>query len=228
MTYLELVQKAMEKSGIRSASPTSVVGAVDISKDFVNWVADAWRELQEESTNWFFRQRLDQTLAITASVDAYAMPDDLETLNYRTITIYTTAKQDETPVTLMPYETWRVQKDTLESAEGRPCYITERPDGSLQLWPVPDQAYTLRYDGVWDIDEMLLDSDTPGSNRTGGTTLPERYQWLLVYDAVRRHYEHHEDTEGVRKANPKYLAQRARLSEKQTPPITIKKSSLTH
>lgn len=227
MNYLQLVQEAMKKSGVRSGLPSTLTGAVDIAADFKMWVGDSWRELQEESRNWFFRQKLDQTLALTASDDEYAMPSGLETLNYRTVTVYVTAKTDETPVRYVPYEEWRMEKDTIDASEDRPAIITERPDGVLQVWPVPNQAYTLRYDGIYDIDTMAVDADTPGSVLTGGTTLPERFHWVLVYDASARYYEHHQDAAGLAKSSAKFAAQRARLSEKQTPPIYVKAGVLT-
>ena len=228
MNYLTLVQKAMDRAGVRTSSPTTLVDVVDVTADFKRYVADSWRELQNESVNWWFRQKYDQTLAVSDGVDQYAMPSDLETLNYRTATLYTTPKEDEGGLGYMTYEEWRTTKDTVATYEQRPTYIVERPDGILHLWPVPDQAYTLRYDGVWDVDDMLIDTDTPGSNITGGSMLlPEKYQWLIIYDAVIRHHAHHENEEGVREVQPRYKAMRARLSEKQTPPIYVKPGILT-
>lgn len=227
MNYLQLVQEAITRSGMRTALPSTLASATDSVVDWKDWVQDSWRELQEESTNWWFRQKLDQTLAISASTDEYAMPSGLETLNYRTLTIYTTAKTDETPVQHMHYEDWRTYKDTVASSEGRPTYITERPDGVLQLWPVPDQAYTLRYDGVWDIDEMLVDADTPGSNIAAAQLLPDRYHWVIVWDAVRRYGEHHQEPEVLARAQAKFLAQHARLAERHRPPVYVKAGVLT-
>lgn len=228
MNYLQLVQEAMYRAGVREAVPTTLTGAVSAAADFKRWVNDSWRELQEESVNWFFRQKLDQTLAITASDDDYSLPSDLETMNFRTVTIYETAKTDESKLVWTPYEEWRTSRDTVSSAEGRPTTITERPDGVFQIWPVPDKAYTLRFDGVWAIDEMSSDSDTPGSTITAGTRLlPALYEWVLVWGAVTRFAEHHEDPEGLAKAQSKYLAQHARLNEKQRPPIYVKPGILT-
>ena len=102
MNYLQLVQESITRSGMRTALPSTLAGATDSVADWKAWVQDSWRELQEESTNWWFRQKLDQTLAISASTDEYSMPANLETLNYRTLTIYTTAKTDESPIKHIP------------------------------------------------------------------------------------------------------------------------------
>ena len=87
MDYLTIVQTAMNRAKAREGAPSSISGAVGLGSDFANWVGDAWRDLQESDTDWWFRQKLDQTLAITAGTDAYAMPSGLETLNYRTISV---------------------------------------------------------------------------------------------------------------------------------------------
>lgn len=227
MNYLQLVQESLYRCGVRSENPTTLVGALDITADFARWVQDGWRELQEESINWWFRQKLNQTMAVSASTDTYSMPANLETLNYRTCTIYTTAQTDESLLYKMTYEDWRIGKDTTAYSENRPDHIIESPSGEIILWPVPDQAYTLRYDGVWDIDTMSDDTDTPGSTISGSTLLPERYQHVLVYDAMRRFAEHHEDAPGLEKAQRKYLAQHARLAEKQRPEVSVPMGVLT-
>jgi hypothetical protein len=216
----------MQKVGLRSGSPSTLLNAIDITADFKVWAQDAWRELQEESINWWFRQKLDQTLAITASTDQYAMPTNLETLNARTVTIYQTAKTDEAYLPFVPYEEWRLVRDTVTTAEARPNQFTIRPDEVIQVWPVPDDAYTLRFDGVYDIDEMLLDADTPGSNIAGSTTLPDRYHWVLVYGTALRYAEHHDDSK-QQDLDRMFRAQHARLTEKQTPPVDIPPGVLT-
>lgn len=228
MNYLELVQAAMKMAKVRTAVPDTLTDVVDVALDFKEYVADSWRELQEESLNWGFRQKLDQTLSLSQGVDEYAMPTDLETINFRTVTCYTIPKQDESELRRMEYEDWRMLKDTVETREGLPQYLIERPDGVLQVWPVPSlDDYTLRYDGVWDIDEMLIDTDTPGSNISGGTLLDERYHWVIVYDAARRYYEDHENPEGVEKMQNKFKAHRSRISERQAPKVYVKPGQLT-
>ena len=223
MNYLQLVQKAMHRAGVREAAPSTLVGATGIVEDFKEWVADSWRELQEESPNWFFRQDLDQTLAVSASDDKYAMPNGLETLNYRTITIYTTAKQDETPVEWCDYETWRTNRDTKETSEGRPTEITEDLYGAnIYLWPVPDQSYTLRYDGVFLVEELSADTDTPGP----AVSFEERYHWVIVWDAVMRYALAHEDGQKYEEASKRFKKLRARMSEKQMPPVYINAGQL--
>lgn len=250
MDYLTLVQKAIREAGLRSSEPTTLVDQQDIVADFARWVNEAWRDLQEESVEWFFRKWPDQLDTLLAGVDEYddfnvtftivnpfgspptlnvSGPGYLETLDWDTLTVYTTAKTDETPLKYMDYEQWRVQRDTVASAAGRPTHITESPDGKYYVWPVPDQDYTIRFDGVLEIDEMQYDTDTPGLQATVSekTTLPDRYHWILVYDAARKYYEHHGDVDGLAKINRKYMAQYTRLTEKQRPKVDVPPGVLT-
>jgi len=247
--YLTLVQKALREAGLRSSEPTTLVDQQDIVADFARWVNEAWRDLQEESVEWFFRKWLNQFDTLLAGVDEYddfqgtfpvasggfpttidlILPGVFETLDWDTITVYTTAKTDETPLKYMDYEQWRVQRDTVASAAGRPTHITEAPNGKYYVWPVPDRNYYFRFDGVLDVDEMEDDTDTPGlqATLTSATTLPERYHWVLVYDAARKYYEHHGDVDGLAKVNRKYMAQYTRLTEKQRPKVDVPPGVLT-
>lgn len=227
MDLQTMAQEALLRSGMRYEYDTIASTDKGIGLEFYTAVQDAWRDLQRESVNWWFRQKLDQTLTINASDDDYTMPSGLETINYRTVTIYLTSQTDETPVYYLPYEEWR-WKDTQSTTAARPKYITERPDGVIQVWPVPDQAYTLRFDGVYDIDEMTADADTPGDTISAGTQLlDDRYHWILVWDAVRRVCAKYEDVPRYQIADERYRAERARLSEKQMPEIYIKPGILT-
>ena len=227
MDLQTMAQEALLRSGMRLQHDTISVTSEGLGLEFITAVRDAWRDLQAESTNWFFRQKMDQTAAILASTDALAMPSGLETINYRTPTVYLTAKTDETPLIWVPYEEWR-WRDTVSTSEARPRLITENYESILQVWPVPDQNYTLHYDGVYDIDDMTANADTPGDTISGGTQLlPDRYHWILVWDAVQRVASSHENQALYAKANERYKALRARLSEKQMPPVYVKPGVLT-
>ena len=229
MTFLELVNAARLRTGAKANSVSTVVAATGMDLDFVTWVQDAWRDLQRESENWWFRQKLDQTLAMIVSTDEYAMPTGLSALNWRTVTIYFTAQgTDESNVRYVPYEEWRMEKDTVTTSEGRPIMITEKPDGVLAVWPVPDKIYTLRFDGVYDIDEMTADADTPGDTISVGTQLlPTRYHYFLVWDAVARYAAHHEDGAALERAQKYLKIERGYLSERSAPPVYIKPGALT-
>jgi hypothetical protein len=205
---------------VREDAPSTLTGATGIVDDFVNWVQDEYRNIQtiEHGVHWFFRQSLDQTLAISASDDDYAMPAGLETLNWRTVTVYITAKTDESPVCYKDYYDWRMDNDTITSAEGKPVYITEKPDGVLQVFPVPDQAYTLRFDGVLSVDVLSGDADVP--------IIPTNYQYAIVWGAVMRFAKHHEDGAKFADAKDEFQPIFDAMVERQLPPVRVIKNQL--
>ena len=221
MTFLELVRFAMKRAGVREDLPTTLVGATGIVDDFIDWVNDAWEELQidREDPPWWFRTLMDQTLAVTTSTDEYSMPAGLETIDWRTVTVYTVAKQDETPVEYIPYNNWRTRFDTITGQAGRPQFITLKPDNSLAMFPVPDQNYTLRFDGVLDLEELTADADVPSG-------LPAMYHKLLAWDAVRKFAEHHEDGTMLAKAQGRHKRYFKRVLARQLPTMDIEKGVL--
>jgi hypothetical protein len=228
MTLVDMVEDARKKAGIRQSTITTISGATGIVADLLMWVQDAWVDLQKESLNWWFRTKIDDTISIIASTDQYAMPADLETINWRTCSIYTTVGVDEASIRYIPYEEWRMRKDLYITAEGRPTLITERPDTKIHVWPFPDQAYTLRYDGVYAIDNMTADADTPGDTISVGTQLlPDQYHEVIVWDAVRRYATQHEDGPTLERSQKQFLAAHARLKERHAPDIYVKPGILT-
>lgn len=233
MTLLELVNATRRRAGVKKAALATLVGATGMDADLLMWVQDVWTDLQNESQNWWFRACVDQTLALAASDDDYAIPTGLETINPRTVTVYENSKQDESDVFFMPYEDWRVSKDTVETSEGRPRYYTITPHNVINVWPVPDQIYTLRFDGVYDIDEPTLDADLLGKTITnthtapGFQTLENRYHWYIVWAAVARYAETHEDSQTLARAQSRVKAERGRLSERKTPRVWVKPGRLT-
>ena len=119
MTLLEMVNDARKKAGIRKGAISSIVGATGIAEDLAMWVQDAWVDLQKESLNWWFRTKIDDTIAISASTDQYAMPADLETINWRTCSIYENVGVDEVAIRYIPYEEWRMRKDLYTAGEAQ-------------------------------------------------------------------------------------------------------------
>lgn len=215
MNYLEIVQDAMREASVREDLPTTVVGATGIVKDFLGFVNTTYKNIQNtgHSERWFFRQSLDQTLALVAGQAEYNMPAGLQSLNWRTITCYETAKVEESPVCWMDYYHWRREVDTVDLEDGKPQHITQKPDGTLVLTPAPDKAYTLSFDGVLAIDKMTADSDEP--------IIPEWFQDVLVWGAVKRFAKRHEDGTLMVDAMEEYKPIYDSMSNYQLPDTTV-------
>lgn len=215
MTFLELVQKAMRRASVREDVPTTLVGATGIVADFVDNVNDTYRTIQTtaHAESWFFRQVLDQTFAISDGQDEYSMPAGIEGINWRTVTVYEVAKQEETPVEYLDYYDWRINYDIKETEHAIPQKVTLAPDDTIFIYPVPDKDYTFRYDGVLDVDELSGDADTP--------IIPEKYQWTLIWGAIMRHAETHEDGTLLAKAESHYKPIYDKMVSRQAPTVRM-------
>lgn len=218
MTYLELVKEALLEAGVREDvdSVTTLVGATGIVADFARWVKRQWEHMQvvDNSHHWWFRKALDQTLALSAGDDDYAMPSGLKTIDTESMTVYTTAKTDETRVYEMDYLDWRTRYDTVTGVQGRPLYLIIRPDNVLQVYPVPDQAYTLRFDGVRDKQTLSANTDEP--------YLPEEYHMAIAHGAAMRYAMAHEDSTKYAEQESYYRPYWDEIVEKQTGPVRVK------
>lgn len=216
MNFLQLVQKTVRKSGAKVAEPSTVVNQTGISKLFVEWVKDAWKEIQMERLGVGWRRSRDLSFSTVASTDEYGIGGGLESINTRSVTCYLTSA-DETPVCYETYDYWRTQKDRAIQKEGKPLYFTITPDGdSFIFWPVPDDAYTIRYEGIRELEE-LDDTDGAGvgtSDASSPTGLPSTYHDAIVWQAVVSYAMHFEDgtklSEGQTKFRPykKYFEER--------------------
>lgn len=222
MTYLELVNFAMSRAGARQEAASTLAGETGLVLDFSNWVADSWYDLQQSRTTppWWWKMAEDQTLAISSGTDTYAVPAGLASLDWRSITIYTTAKTDETPVKWIDYQYWRTEFDTKTATDARPQYITTSRDGDdFMLFPVPEQAYTLRFDAETELNEMTLDADTP-------TGLPVEYHRYLAWDAVKRYGAHHGDQSAMVLGMDEARTIMDRMTQRQLPAITVEQGRL--
>jgi hypothetical protein len=215
MNYLQLVQAAMKRAGVREDAPTTLVGATGIVDDFKDFVADTYRRIQTTAhgTSWFFRQSLDQTFSLVADTESYASPAGIQEINWRTVTVYETAKVDEVPLEFIDYYQFRMDCNTRTVDNTRPVWVTVDPDDQIRLFPKPDKAYTFRFDGVLDVDELSADADIP--------ILPDFAHWAIVWGAVMRYAKHHEDGAKYADAESEYRPIFDTLVGRQTPETRV-------
>jgi hypothetical protein len=215
-----MVQKAIRRSGAKTDEPTTIVAATGLTKLFVEWVQDAWKEIQLERMGWDWRVARDEIMAITDASDEYAMPSTMESINLRTVTVYK-ALEDEGPVTFMHYDEWRRSRDTGVWSTGRPLYFTITPDDQWAFFPPPDQAYTVRFDGVRKVEILddTDDNDTP-------TYLAEEYHDGIVWQAVAHYAQHFEDGSKLQEALDRFVPYKKYFEMRSMPEMTVRVDAL--
>lgn len=228
MNYLELVQKTIRKSGAKVRQPTTVVGQTGITQSFVEWVQEAWKEIQLERLGIGWRVVRDQELDLTASDDEYAVPATLESINTRSLQI-NLAGADETYIIYKDYDFYLQNVKRLDAEEGKPQYLTITPDGgTIVVWPIPDDDYTITYDGIRLVQELDY-TDAAGvgtSDELNPTNLPSAYQDAIVWEAVRNYAMAVEDGSKLSEAQTKFFPYKKYFEERYMPLVDVDTTAL--
>lgn len=215
-TYLQLVQKAVRKSGAKVDVPSTIVSATGIDELFVEWVQDAWKDIQLEHLSWSWRVARDTLLSITSSTDEYAMPSALESVDRRTFSVYKVIA-DESPLHFINYHYWRYHLDKLSpAASAKPINFTITPDDILAFYPKPDQNYTVRFDGLNKV-EILDDTD----NSDTPTGIRAEYHDGIMWRAVMYYAAHMEDGAKLQEAQDRFRSYKKYFEEREQEDVTI-------
>ena len=102
---------------------------------------------------------------------------DLEEMNYETVSIQDPETGGVTQLGFVPWAKWKDYYETLDSTRGRPCYITETPEGYFDLWPRPDRPYTITFSYSKTVPSLEEYDDIP-------EVINEKYHEAIVWRAV--------------------------------------------
>jgi len=185
MNYLELCQRARQEAGISGAGPTTVIDQTGVLLRVVDWVADAWIEVQNKRPNWLFMWE-EFTFNTAAATRDYLAADvsitDLAFWDTGSFYIYETAlgTLDQNPLPHSPYRYWRpLHRNRMDQrADDRPQLFTILPNNKVRMEPEPDDIYTI--DGEYKRTNQLFaaDADVP-------TNLPDDFHMIIVWQALK-------------------------------------------
>jgi hypothetical protein len=189
VNYLTLAQKLRRKCRVMGSGPTAVTGQSEEYSRLLDWISEAWMEIQRMRNDWAF-QRATATCATVLGQTSYSASDfgisdtlgfwavDYE--NGDTFRNYVTATgtSSETFMDVWDYDRWR---DTylfgaLRTSYTRPYVVAVTPDNAIACGPIADAGYTLVGDYYKVPTELVAATDTP--------TLPVQYHMAIVYKAM--------------------------------------------
>jgi hypothetical protein len=201
VNYLALCQRACVECGVASgqailsALPTTDGASGSVGR-VVNWVGDAWNDIQRDHDDWdWMRSSVllggGVTVATIAGQASYPLGTGAGTVGVavdafgkwdrETFRAYPTATgfQGEDYLDEVPFDTWRdsYMFGAMRSVQTRPVVVAVGPDESLCLGPPPDGNYTVTADYFVAPSEMVADTDIP-------VGLPTRFHLLIVYQAM--------------------------------------------
>jgi hypothetical protein len=214
-TFLALCQKVNRLARISldstSAYPAATTNQTGQALEIVNWVNDAYSDIQNAEPDWGPMQ-LQGSISLTANVRTYSRTTIQGTLTtydairpflsrdgnrHILVALTATGVGDQTPCYYVPYAFWRGVYDFQTRPTGKPQRFTIQPGGTLEFDPTPDATYTAYFDYRRTVDVLSGDSDTPIFDSTYDDAIvwgalmyynltrdaPDQYQkWKLMYD----------------------------------------------
>lgn len=178
MDFLALCKKVRQDAGISGTGPASVISQTGVYAKIVNWVSQAYEDIQTDRKGWTWRH-LDFEFQTQALVSDY--PPALGQLSHffkDDINIYLTSdgKATERKIEYIDYARWKRDFSTGVVTENYPRKYTIAKDGSLRLAPTPDAIYTVSGDGQRELHTLVDNTDVP--------LVPEELHQAIVEKAI--------------------------------------------
>ncbi len=222
MNFLELCQEVAAESGTVAGVPsfTTVAGATGRLADVVRWTRNAYRDIQNERTDWLWMRKVfTKSLVINQTAytdDAWAldvatwMPD---TSDESSISIYDPALgvADEGAIRQISWHDWRQRYARGFHDANRPTEWAINPQGALVFGNKPDKAYTVVGEYRMNPQMLAVDADIP--------EMPAAYHGLIVGEALRLMARGDEAFNVLVEKSQQYERLRQPLVHNQTPPL---------
>lgn len=212
MTFLELCQRVRQESGISGSGPITVVNQQAILAKVVEWVKQADLDIQRLQPDWSFLWRMGSA-ALQADVRQYSTLD-LGLVNVNQIKRIAI---DGQPLKELSWELFRNRGFLTATDKQRPTAYTFRPDGLMQVFPVPDSAYTL------DVEYSVL--PVPLMDDNDVSAIPERFHDVIMHKALMYYASHEEDGSLLQVATMRYDNALAELSSACLPRMSFSRGA---
>ena len=208
MNYLQLVQELARKAD--TSVPGTVTGLQGMSLKLVNWINQAWTEIQGEREDWLFMWKQSDPLVLVAGTRTYSLPIDARELVLNSVYI-----NDGATNSYARYMTYADFSSNYRFAtqEGRPSVYTKRPDGQIEFYPIPDQAYNYAFDYFKKPVTLSETTDVPA--------IDDYYHMAIVYKALIHYGDFELDGDLITRATRAYNTYSTQMYNKYLPNVTF-------
>ena len=197
-TFLQICQDVARECGVAggadaSPKPTAVTGQIGELNRIVNWVADAYIEIQG-TRNWRWLRR-SFTVDTVSGTGIYSPSDCTDVDDAAVISRFKTWRLDDrrnppkifltsSGVGSQVFLTWTewdnfeylYKTGALQNQTSQPVHITVNPKDQIELGIVPNDIYTLRGDYHRSAQILAANGDIP--------EMPTDYHSLIKYQAM--------------------------------------------
>jgi hypothetical protein len=183
MTRLQLCRRLRQEAGISGTGPTTTISQTGEMGKVVDWIDSAYQDIQNLHADWDFL-RSDLSFETIATISEYpktaiSATEQGEWIDDSFRSYLTSAGvAGEQFMTRVPWKRFRdvYLLGSLRSTTGQPLFITQQPDTSLLMWPIPDAIYTINGEYFQRPQTMTADSTNP--------LIPAKYQMIIVWRAL--------------------------------------------
>jgi hypothetical protein len=220
LSFLQMVQRLRQESGMSGSAPATVVSQTGDIKSLVDWVSTAWMDIQNERPDWFF-MRQDISFSTIATQQSYTAAQagvasfgNFKVDSFRQYRV-SAGYASEFELEYMPYDVFRNAHlfSAMRSRTQLPLNFTLDPSKNFVIGPIPDDVYNINGEGYAMPTEMALDADRP--------TLPPQYHMMIVWRALMYYGQKEAAPEAYSHGQNEYDRLMRKLVRDQLPSITI-------
>lgn len=182
MNFLEICRRVASKAGIAGSTPATTVNQTGESLRVVNWVQDAYLDIQKRRDDWhFMRKSFSLTTNVGFPTYIKSTIPDLEkwrkSSNKYDPRCYLNSRNDEQFLIFVEWDDFNNTRlfGSQSQETGRPRDYSFSPDHSLVLWPIPDDNYTITGEYYRKAVSFKDNNEEP---------IFDCFQMLIVYQAL--------------------------------------------
>jgi hypothetical protein len=198
------------------SGPSTVVGQTGEYKRVVEWIKQAWIDIQTRHIDWNF-MRGTFTLTTVNGTAEYAASDasltDLDFWPTTRLKIYATSTSDETDMDYVSYDEFFETYMLGSIGTGRPFFYTITPDNKLRMYPTPDTGYTVYGDYYKQPTTLAANSDVPACKA--------RYHQIIVWHALLKYARYEAATEVVNDAMLNFRRMMSQMERTELPDMGV-------
>ncbi len=211
MNFLQLAQALRQECGVAGTGPTTTVNQVGQAKKLVDWINQAWLEIQGRHDTWGFMREPFSFQVVQGADSTTPAAAGLSNLRYwhrETFRCQRTSIgiQDEQWLVEWEYQVFRntYRFNLQRELQGRPMVFAINPNAkALMLGPLPEATYTII--GEYQTLPTSLSNDEDEPN------LPEHLRMIIVYKAMQYYALFESAPEVLSRGQQQYSALMAQL-----------------
>ncbi len=211
MNYLELVKRAWTESSQSGGGPVSVVGMSGHQQKFVDWVRDAWVDIQQYSDEWVFLKN-SAVCTLTSGQESVlsAILGIADLKKPLVVFIMVDGQWQQLPLSISLSSSGEWSQVNKQSGRPTKVYFS---NGSFSFDSIPDANYQLKIHYVKSPQELMTNADTPWCDAS--------YHRTIMWHAVKTYAADDGDQALYNRANMAYEAALMAMLSDLTPRFTF-------